>query len=144
MSEQKEKARPDAATSRQAAEEEQTGQAAFSSESDFNTPGGAGQRLCSVLAHGASNARTGRELVALLGLRDLRELTKIINYARRAGVPVCASCAGERGYYLADDPAELEKYTRSLDRRLSEIRATRAACGDTLRRMCGQEEIDGW
>ncbi|MBQ0037294.1 MAG: hypothetical protein KBS74_01330 [Clostridiales bacterium] len=118
-----------------------TEQTAFSSDNDHTTPGGCGQRLLLVLLHGAANAIPGRELVKLLGLHNLRELTKEISRARRAGAPICASCSGERGYYLADDPAELEHYARSLDRRLAEVRATRAAVGDTLRRMNGQEEM---
>ena len=143
MSGSKEKTCPGGGTPKQAGEKV-TGQTAFSSDKDHTTPGGCGQRLLLVLPRGATNAIPGRELVALLGLDDLRELTKEISRARRAGVPICASCSGERGYYLAGDPAELEHYVRSLDRRLAQVRATRAAVGDTLRRMCGQAEIDGW
>lgn len=143
MSAAKKKSCPTAATAEQQ-EDRKTCRGNSSSGFDDTTTAGERQGVSAFLCYGESNAIPGRDLVKLLGLHDLRELTQMIERARRAGVPVCASCAGERGYYLADDPAELEKYTRSLDRRLSEIRATRAAVGDTLRRMNGQEEVEGW
>lgn len=95
-----------------------------------------------LLLTGEANAIPGKELVSLLGLRNLRELTRIVEQERRAGAPICASVAGEdRGYFLASEPAELERYVRSLDRRLKNVRETREACQDTLCRMTGQETV---
>lgn len=143
MSAAKKKSCPTAATAEQQ-EDRKTCRGNSSSKFDDITSGGCGQRLLLVLPRGAANAIPGRDLVKLLGLDDLRQLTALIEQLRRDGVPVCASCSDPRGYYIAETPEELERYLRSLDRRLSNIRATRSACGDTLRRMCGQEEVEGW
>lgn len=98
-----------------------------------------------ILLQGAENAIEGATLAAALGFKDRRALSKQIERERRSGQPICASVAGNsRGYYLADDPGELQRYIRALDRRIREIRKTRDACGETFRRMTGQEVLAGW
>lgn len=101
-----------------------------------------------VAAHlpvGASNAISGKELAAMLGYKSLRLLSRQIQRERLAGAPICAAVSGDsRGYYLTDEPTELRRYISALDRRLREVRCTRDACGDTLRRMTGQEVLKGW
>lgn len=144
MSQSKEKACPGGGAPRQATEEEQTGQAVFSSHNNNTTPGRCGQRLYELLPHGAANAIKGRTLVALLGLHDLRELTREIHRARRAGVQICTNCSGECGCYLAGTPAELEQYARLLDRWLAQVCATRDSVHDMIQRMNGQAEVEGW
>ena len=97
------------------------------------------------LLTGSENAIEGAVLAAALGFKDRRALSKQIERERRSGQPICASVAGNsRGYYLADDPDELQRYIRALDRRIREVRKTRDACGETLRRMTGQEVLAGW
>ena len=104
--------------------------------------------VCQVAAHlpvGASNAIRGKELAAMLGYKSLRLLSRQIQRERLAGAPICAAVIGDsRGYYLASSQDELSAYLRALDRRLREVRRTRDACGDTLRRMTGQEVLRGW
>lgn len=98
--------------------------------------------VSSLLQRGAANAISGRSLAAMLQLRDAREVSKLVERERRAGIPICASVAGDdRGYFLADGPAELERYIKSLDRRLKNVRETREAVQDTLDRMTGQEVL---
>lgn len=95
------------------------------------------------LGHGRGNAIPGRDLVAILQLKDGRELTKLIEKERRCGEPICATTNSENpGYFLAEDTEELEQYIRSLDRRLKNVRTTREACQDTLIRMTGQQMIE--
>lgn len=106
--------------------------------------GGFQLKASDFLLHGAENAITGDSLVREMGLADLRQLTAIIERERKEGVPICASCVCDRGYYLAETPAELEEYIKSLDRRLKNIRLTRTACDETLRRMSGQCQFNGW
>lgn len=101
-------------------------------------------RASKLLPSGKSNAIPGQTLVELLGLKDQRELTKRIERERRDGFPVCASVAGDRGYYLAADVAELEEYIQSLERRLFHVRRTRDHLESTLLRMTGQSRIGGW
>ena len=143
MSAEKRKARPTAATVEQAVGADFGGQNSHAEYSTFGVSRQSGV-VSSLLMTGEANAVPARELVALLGLKDAREVSKLVERERRAGVPICAAVSGEdRGYYLADTPAELERYLRSLDRRLKNIRLTREAVQDTLLRMSQQEQIVG-
>ena len=102
-------------------------------------------QVASALPTGAENAVDGATLAAALGLKNRRELSKAIERERRSGQPICAAVAGDhRGYYLATAPDELDKYIRSLDRRIREIRRTRDACSETLCQMSGQKILEGW
>lgn len=139
---EKENARSTAATVKRAEAAVFSGAAA--SRFYFTTPAS----VCQVAAHlpvGASNAISGKELAAMLGYKSLRLLSRQIQRERLAGAPICAAVSGDsRGYYLASSQDELSAYLRALDRRLREVRRTRNACGDTLRRMTGQEVLRGW
>lgn len=97
-----------------------------------------------LLNNGKAGAITGAELVKLLELKDLRELTQLVEAERRAGIPICASTdSAAPGYYLADGPDDLAGYLSSLDRRLHNIRQTRQHLEDTLCRLTSQERIKG-
>ena len=103
------------------------------------------RQVADVLLFGAENAIDGATLAATLGYKSRRDLSKQIERERRNGQPICAAVAGDRrGYYLAATPDEFSSYIRSLDRRIREVRRTRDACGETLRRMTGQETLQGW
>ena len=94
------------------------------------------------LFKGKENAIPGKKLVELLGLKDLRELTQIIERERKDGRPICASTdANSPGYYLADGPDELWEYIKSLGRRLHNIGITRKHLEDTLDNMTGQDRM---
>lgn len=139
---QNEKTRSTAATVKRAEAAAFSGAAAsFCSELITTTPT---RQVSDFLPHGAANAVDGRTLAAALGFKALRELSKQVERERRAGQPICASVSGERRGYFMGDPNELWLYLRSLDRRLREVRRTRDACEDTLRRMTGQEVLKGW
>lgn len=141
MSDAMKNARPTAATVEQAAGCDFGGQA---SRIEYTTSGSKRQygAVSSLLMTGEANAVPARELVGLLGVKGTREISKLVERERRAGAPICAAVSGEdRGYYLADTPAELARYLRSLDRRLKNIRLTREAVQATLDQMTGQEVI---
>lgn len=88
-----------------------------------------------LLAEGAANARTGKELCNLMGI-TARDLTAAIERERRAGKPICASTDPKRpGYYLAADKGEMQKYCSSLYHRAGEIHATRNACLQTIAQL---------
>lgn len=111
----------------------------------YSTTPASVRQVTAYLPIGASNAISGKELATTLGFKDRRALSKQIERERRSGQPICAAVAGNsRGYYLASNPDELQRYIRALDRRLREVRRTRDACGDTLRQMTGQEVLKGW
>lgn len=97
------------------------------------------------LCAGSGNAVPGRELVNLLQLRNLRELTQAIEKERRGGFPICASTdSANPGYYLPETTEELSRYIGSLDRRLQNVAETRRSCKDALLRMTGQEQLGGF
>lgn len=137
-----EKARSTAATVKRA-EAAAFVEAATSFYSEFTTTTNARQ-VADFLPHGAENAVDGQTLAAALGFKSVRELSKRIERERRAGQPICAAVSGEHRGYFVGDAEELRLYLRSLDRRLREVRRTREACEDTLRRMIGQEVLEGW
>lgn len=95
-----------------------------------------------ILPIGKENAIPGRDLMSMLGLKDLRELTQLVERERKDGFPICASTSGEKGYYLAADATELEEYIKSLGRRIHNVGRTMTHLEDTLLRMTGQERID--
>ena len=139
---QNEKARSTAATVKRAEAAALGGSAAsFYGEFTTTTPA---RQVADFLPHGAANAVDGRSLATAMRFKSVRELSKRIERERRAGQPICASVSGERRGYFMGDPNELWLYLRSLDRRLREVRRTRDACEDTLRRMTGQEVLKGW
>lgn len=118
--------------------------AAAISYSYFITPPKARQ-VSAYLPIGAGNAIDGKTLSATMGFKTVRELSRQIQRERLVGAPICAAVSGDRrGYYLTDEPAELQQYISALDRRLREIRRTRDACEHTLRKMTGQEVMPGW
>ena len=140
---EKENARFVAATTERA-EAATLGGVAASSARNCTTSAGPRQ-VHEVLLTGAQNAIEGATLAAALGFKDRRSLSKQIERERRSGQPICAAVSGNsRGYYMADNPYELQWYIRALDRRMREVRRTRDACGLTLQRMTGQEVIGGW
>lgn len=101
-------------------------------------------RVSDLLLEGKDNATKGAELVKVMELSDLRDLTQLIERERKDGVPICASTdMNSPGYYLAGNPEELEAYINSLYRRLRNVGMTRKHLGDTLLRMTGQQKMGG-
>lgn len=136
-----EKARSTAATVKRA-EAAALGGSAASFYGDFTTTTPARQ-VADFLPHGAANAVDGRSFATAMGFKSVRELSKRIERERRAGQPICAAVSGEHRGYFIGDTEELRLYLHSLDRRLREVRRTRDAVGETLRRMSGQEIMEG-
>lgn len=101
-------------------------------------------KLADCLPQGKENAVPGRYLVQLLELNGPRELTPLVERARRDGIPICASTSvNGPGYYLSESPEELAAYIKSLDRRLHNVGKTRCHLEATLLKMTGQETIGG-
>ena len=99
-------------------------------------------RVAAVLPEGKRNARPGREIASLLGLRSVRELTQAVERERRCGVPVCASNdSAAPGYFMPESPEELAEYLSSLRRRLRAVGRTATALEEALTAWEGQERL---
>jgi len=143
---EKQNAHPTAATVEQAGTEKIAFGKATSSYFDFTTKGGTRQaRISDFLGQGKESAIPGHKLMEVLGAADLRSVSKMIESARRSGMPICASTSPDcPGYYIPGTTDELNGYLRSFDRRLKEMRVTRASLEAVRRSMEGQTLIGGW
>lgn len=119
-----EKNRPGAGTPERAAETAAFGRAAISY--DYLTTAAAGRqiKIADYLGHSQDSAITGRELCALTGL-DHRTIRAQIELERRSGMLIVAD--NQHGYWLTDDPAEAERFSRSMEHRAREILRTARA-----------------
>ena len=93
------------------------------------------------LSEGATAAITAAELAQITGWRP-RQIRREIQRARLHGAPICSSCGVNPGYYLTDDPGELQRYIGALSHREKEIAATRTALIVTRDRMSGQARME--
>ena len=146
MEQRKKRARPSAGTPRRAEETTATTNDQKFSQSNDTTEWGQrqGGTLFKILPSGKENAVPGWKLVEILGLKDLRDLTQLVERERRDGSPICASTeSAAPGYYLADGPEELEAYLKSLNRRVKNINRTVVHLEDTLSNMTGQQRLGG-
>lgn len=128
----KEKARPDAATSEQA--KEKSGAQPSFSPSDSIT--GREERQAgfveSFLLHGAENALPSKALVELAGLRNTRELQRLIQYERLNGALILSRDGNGGGYFLPDEGEkgvqEIEEFVKTnRSRALSTLQSIRTA-----------------
>ncbi len=86
-------------------------------------------RIAGLLLTGTENAVSRRDLIALTSLSD-RELRRMIERERRAGALILSD--NRNGYFLASDPAEAQRFARSMRHRAREIlRTARAIEGAT-------------
>lgn len=123
MNQEKKKARPDAATSRQA--EAGSILADGNSHPNHTTPIPQAQgRISDLLLPGRENAIPRRDLEAITGL-DGRTIRLMIERERRRGTLILSD--NPHGYFLADDPAEAQQFARSMRHRAGEILRTARA-----------------
>lgn len=96
--------------------------------------------IAEYLSKGRKNAQTGRALADLLQC-DIRDITAGIEYDRRHGLPIIASCDPQRpGYYLAETAEELKTYCRRLNHRAGEIHKTRRALLETAQALPAEDQ----
>lgn len=119
------KARPGEATPRRAKMEAGTGQATTST-SNSTTGGTTGQavHIADFLSYGSENGVTLRHLEKLADLPG-REVRRQIERERRAGALIISD--NQHGYFLTDDPAEAQRFARSMQHRAREILRTARA-----------------
>ena len=80
--------------------------------------------ISSFLGHGQDAAVSLQQLVNMTGWDD-RTIRHMIERERRAGVTIVSD--NQHGYWLADDPAEIQQFARSMRRRAHEILTTASA-----------------
>ena len=77
-----------------------------------------------LLSHGSENGVTLHHLEKMIGAPG-REIRREIERERRAGALIVSD--NRHGYYLADSPAEAQRFARSMRRRAAEISRTARA-----------------
>jgi hypothetical protein len=95
------------------------------------------------LRYGKAEAIASKPLAEALGFRSVRELQKQIERERSAGAVILSDpCGG--GYYLSNDPAELLRFTRTLNARARNTIKAAQSAQMALDAVTGQESIAGW
>ena len=95
------------------------------------------------LHYSKENAIPSKALAQALGYQSVRDLQKQIERERAAGAVILSDpCGG--GYYLSNDPAELLRFTRTLNARARNIIKAAQSAQMALDAATGQESIEGW
>lgn len=71
-----------------------------------------------LLRYGKEEARTGKELAGVLGLRNDRNIRRAIRELIADGVPIASTVAFPYGYYIANTIEEANEYMKDLRSRL--------------------------
>lgn len=111
------------------------------SVSHFITDDGKTLQIFELLHVGAENALTLRELVQLTG-EDERSIRRRIQAERKAGKLILSDCL--HGYFLPENPSDVQRFARSMSRRAAEIASIASAAEAALADMAGQEHMEGW
>lgn len=124
------KARPAVAAAGRTAEMAAYGRAAIPDSHHTTAAAGRQIKIVDFLLHGAENGITLRHLEKMTG-QDGRTVRRQIETERGAGALIVSD--NRHGYFLTDDPAEAQRFARSMRRRACEItktaRAIEAAAG---------------
>ena len=100
-------------------------------------------RVFDFLYYGRENAIPAKDLAKAQGFRSVRELQKEIERERAAGAIILCDSHGA-GYYLSDDPAELRRFTQTLNARAKNTLKAAESAQRALDAATGQESIAGW
>ena len=136
-------ARPDEATSEQAAEKDAASKIPHSNfTTDSSEKREKKYQLISDLLHkGRNNGLTLQDLVKLTGM-DERTIRRKIHVERKSGILIMADCV--HGYFLPEDTYDVRRFIHSMSNRSKEIAAVSRAAEDALAKMENQEQISGW
>lgn len=105
------------------------------------TPSQKAPSVFNLLHVGAENALTLRELVQLTG-EDERSIRRRIQAERKAGKLILSD--NQNGYFLPENPADVQRFARSMSRRAAEIAGIARAAEAALADMARRERIAGW
>ena len=97
--------------------------------------------ISDLLHTGVENGTALRELVAATGLNE-RVVRLKIQQERKAGKLILSN--NRDGYFLPENPADVQRFARSMSRRAAEIASIARAAESALADMSGQECLEGW
>lgn len=144
MNESKNKARPGAATPRQAAGTDFAGPDSHDNctlEASENQALFAGGSLIDLIPVGAENAIPKAQLCEITGLDD-RALRMLVQRERKSGAQILTTTTSG-GYYLPANTQDTVRFIRSMRRRAAETLAVAAAVECSLMNEVGQSRLDG-
>ncbi|MBR3973248.1 MAG: hypothetical protein IKJ99_04795 [Oscillospiraceae bacterium] len=95
------------------------------------------------LHYGKENAIPAKVLADSLGYTSVRSLQQEVERERAAGAVILSDSRGA-GYYLSNDPAELLRFTRTLNARARNTIKAAQSAQIALDAASGQERIEGW
>ena len=99
-------------------------------------------RVRDSLRYGKENAIPSKALAETLGFRSVRELQKAVETERAAGAVILCDSQGA-GYYLSEDPAELQRFTRTLNARARNTIKAAESAQRALDEVTGQTRLEG-
>lgn len=99
-------------------------------------------RVRDSLRYGKENAIPSKALAEALGFRSVRELQKAVETERAAGAVILCDSQGA-GYYLSEDPAELQRFTRTLNARARNTIKAAESAQRALDEVTGQTRLEG-
>lgn len=111
-------------TAERAKETAAFGRAVISCNDCTTSAAGRQIKIKDFLSHGVENGVTLRHLEKLTDLPG-REIRRQIERERRAGALIISD--NQHGYFLTDDPAEAQRFARSMQHRAREILRTARA-----------------
>ena len=82
-----------------------------------------------------------RELVAMTGM-DERSVRLQNQRERKAGRLILSD--NRSGYFLPENPVDVQRFARSMSRRAAEIAGIARAAENALADMIGQTTVEGW
>ena len=95
------------------------------------------------LHYGKENAIPSKILAKALGFRSVRELQRAVESERAAGAVILCESQGA-GYCLSSDPAELQRFTRTLNARAANTLKAAESAQRALDAATGRERMEGW
>lgn len=99
-------------------------------------------RVRDSLRYGKENAIPSKALAEALGFRSVRELQKAVETERAAGAVILCDSQGA-GYYLSEDPEELQRFTRTLNARARNTIKAAESAQRALDEVTGQTRLEG-
>lgn len=109
--------------------------------SNYNTDDGKALHISELLQIGAENGTTLRELVAMTDMNE-RVVRLKIQQERKKGKLILSN--SRDGYFLPERPEDVQRFARSMSRRVAEIASIARVAEAALAEMAGQERIAGW